>query len=69
MIPVAAFLTNGKTDVAVLYASGQIVRYDENQVPVVGLKAGGVRSGSRAIEGGIVEIMIFKRLSFNILFY
>ena len=51
---VAAFLTNGKTDIAVLYSGGQIVRYDENQVPVVGLKAGGVRSGSRAIEGTLV---------------
>ena len=51
---VAAFLTNGKTDIAVLYASGQIVRYDENQVPVVGLKAGGVRSGSRAITEPLV---------------
>lgn len=51
---VAAFLTNGKTDVAVLYASGQIVRYDENQVPIVGLKAGGVRSGSRAISSELV---------------
>ena len=51
---VAAFLTNGKTDIAVLYSGGQIVRYDENQVPVVGLKAGGVRSGSRAIDGVLV---------------
>ena len=51
---VAVFLTNGKTDIAVLYSGGQIVRYDENQVPVVGLKAGGVRSGSRAIDGVLV---------------
>ena len=51
---VAAFLTNGKTDIAVLYATGQIVRYDENQVPIVGLKAGGVRSGSRAITSQLV---------------
>ena len=51
---VAAFLTNGKTDIAVLYASGQIVRYDENQVPVVGIKAGGVRSGSRSITAPLV---------------
>ena len=51
---VAAFLTNGKTDIAVLYATGQIVRYDENQVPVVGIKAGGVRSGSRAITSPLV---------------
>ena len=51
---VAAFLTNGKTDITVLYSGGQIVRYDENQVPVVGLKAGGVRSGSRAIDGVLV---------------
>ena len=51
---VSAFITNGKTDIAVLYASGQIVRYDENQVPVVGLKAGGVRSGSRSIESSLV---------------
>ena len=51
---VAAFLTNGKTDIAVLYQTGQIVRYDENQVPIVGLKAGGVRSGSRAITSQLV---------------
>jgi topoisomerase-4 subunit A len=51
---VAAFLTNGKTDIAVLYSTGQIVRYDENQVPVVGLKAGGVRSGSRSITSSLV---------------
>ena len=51
---VGAFLTNGKTDMAVLYATGQLVRYDENQVPVVGLKAGGVRSGSRSISSPLV---------------
>ena len=51
---VGAFLTNGKTDMAVLYAGGQLVRYDENQVPVVGLKAGGVRSGSRSISSALV---------------
>ena len=51
---ISAFITNGKTDIAVLYASGQIIRYDENQVPVVGLKAGGVRSGSRSIESALV---------------
>ncbi len=51
---VAAFITNGKSEVAVLYAGGQIVRYDENQIPVVGLKAGGVRSGSRAITSSLV---------------
>ncbi|MCI5745536.1 MAG: DNA topoisomerase IV subunit A [Erysipelotrichaceae bacterium] len=49
-----AFVSNGKTDIAVLYASGQIVRYDENQVPVVGLKAGGVRAGSRSISEALV---------------
>ena len=51
---VAAFLTNGKTDIAVLYQTGQLVRYDENQVPVVGIKAGGVRSGSRSITSELV---------------
>ena len=51
---VAAFLCNGKTDIAVLYEGGQIVRYDENQVPVVGIKAGGVRSGSRALTTPLV---------------
>ena len=51
---VAAFLTNGKTDIAVLYQTGQLVRYDENQVPVVGIKAGGVRSGSRSISSELV---------------
>ena len=65
---VAAFLTNGKTDVAVLYATGQIVRYDENQVPVVGLKAGGVRSGSRSISSPLVGgIGLFEDNKANIM--
>ena len=51
---VAAFLTNGGCDIAVLYKNGSIVRYDENQVSIVGLKAGGVRSGSRALDSELV---------------
>ncbi len=51
---VAAFLTNGGCDIAVLYKDGHLVRYDENQVTIVGLKAGGVRSGSRSIEAELV---------------
>ena len=51
---VGAFISNGKTEVIVLYASGHIIRYDENQVPIVGLKAGGVRSGSRSIDSALV---------------
>jgi len=51
---VGAFLTNGRCECLVLYAGGQIIRYDENQVPVVGIKAGGVRSGSRAIDSELV---------------
>ena len=50
----AAFLTNGKTDIAVLFSSGELVRYDENQVSIIGLKAAGVRAGSRAINGKLV---------------
>ncbi len=51
---VGAFLTMGNTEIAVLYAGGQLIRYDENQIPIVGVKAGGVRSGSRAITTPLV---------------
>lgn len=51
---VAAFLTNGGCDIVVLYKNGALVRYDENQVGIVGLKAGGVRSGSRALDCDLV---------------
>lgn len=51
---VSAFLTNGGCDIAVLYKNGAIVRYDENQVSIVGLKAGGVRSGSRSLDCELV---------------
>ena len=51
---VAAFLTNGGYDIGVLYEDGPLVRYDENQVSIVGLKAGGVRSGSRSLTSKLV---------------
>lgn len=50
----AAFVTNGNCDIAVIFASGNIVRYHESQVPIVGLKAGGVKAGSRSLSCALV---------------
>lgn len=47
---VMAAVSNGGCDIAVCYENGSIVRYDEKLVSIVGLKAGGVRSGSRALD-------------------
>ncbi len=50
----AAFLTNGGCDIATLYQDGHMVRYNENEVSIVGVKAGGVRSGSRSLSSKLI---------------
>ena len=66
---VGAFITNGNTECCVLFASGQLVRYDEKQVPIVGIKAGGVKAGSRAIDAplvGAVGLPVDSKLNFMV---